>query len=170
MKLLKLTLSLPVISLAILGFIALSYSIFSCAPQPNKKSDLITAEEQQIAKDLIQGAFDDLWAGVDSTKILNYHTDDFIILEHGEVWDNTRIKKFMRGQLANENRAKRINIMNYISIEKYGPSMQIAYNNKAEFYVKDSLVSNRTWLESALAVKTKNGWRLKMMHSTRNGK
>jgi len=144
--------------------------LLSCT---NKKADTtskISEEEKQIAKNLIQGAFDDLWAGVDSTKILNYHTDDFIILENGEVWDNTRIKKFMRGQLANTNRAKRINIMDYISIDKYGASMQIAYHNKAEFYLKDSLVNKGSWLESALAVKTKEGWRLKMMHSTWNKK
>ncbi len=154
----------------------LSFCLFivSCTTQNNSKKDQlsknipITEAEKQIAKDLIQGAFDDLWAGVDSTKILTYHTDDFIILEHGEIWDNNRIKQFMRGQLARKDRAKRINIMDYISIEKYGQSMQIAYNNKAEFYKLDSLVSTGSWLESALAVKTEEGWRLKMMHSTRN--
>lgn len=145
----------------------LPFFLFSCTQQSNEPAQ-ITAQEKQIAKDLIQGAFDDLWAGVDSTKILNHHTDDFIILEHGEVWDNDRIKKFMRGQLANKNRAKRINLMDYISIEKYGSSMQIAYHNKAEFYQQDSLVGTGSWLETALAVKTKDGWRLKMMHSTRN--
>jgi len=127
----------------------------------------ITAEEKELAKDLIQGAFDDLWAGMDSSKIHNYHTDDFVILEHGEVWDNERIKQFMREQLANENRAKRINKMDYIFIDKYGESIQIAYHNKAEFFVRDSLVWTGAWLESALAIKTSEGWRLKMMHSTR---
>jgi len=141
--------------------------LFSCGnPKPNPENT-ITSEEKEIAKGLIQGAFDELWAGVDSTKIQNYHTDDFIILEHGEIWDNKRIKQFMRKQLANENRAKRINIMDYISIEKYGKSMQIVYHNKAEFYQLDSLVWTGGWLESALAVKTPKGWKLKMMHSTR---
>ena len=154
--------------------IAICLIFFACAtPDNNDKAQSaeiipITEAEKQIAKDLIQGAFDYLWAGADSTKILDYHTEDFIILENGEVWDNDRIKQFMRGQLANEERAKRINIMDYISIEKYGQSMQIAYNNKAEFYQLDSLVNTGSWLESALAVETKNGWRLKMMHSTWN--
>jgi len=144
--------------------------ICSCNNQKPTESVAITTVEKQVAKDLIQGAFDDLWGGVDSTKILNYHTDDFIILEHGEIWDNDRIKKFMRGQLEKEDRAKRINMMDYISIEKYGPSMQIAYHNKAEFYQEDSLVWEGGWLESAVAVETSEGWRLKMMHSTRKSK
>lgn len=140
--------------------------ILSC----NQNTSKITAEEKEIAKDLIQGAFDDLWAGVDSTKILDYHTEDFMILENGEIWDNDRIKKFMRKQLTNENRANRVNIMDYVSIEKYGPSIQIAYHNKAQFFKKDSLIGEGSWLESALAVKTKQGWKLKMMHSTWNKK
>ena len=142
--------------------------ILACQPKADITETAITQEEISIAKDLIQGAFDDLWAGIDSTKILDYHTEDFIILENGEVWDNDRIRQFMRGQLANKNRAKRINKMDYISIDKYGPSIQIAYHNKAEFYNQDSLVNEGSWLESAVAVKTAGGWRLKMMHSTWN--
>ena len=126
----------------------------------------ITTEEEQIAKDLIQGAFDDLWAAGDSTKISKYHTDDFIILEQGEVWDNDRIKQFMRQLHARKNRAKRINKMDYISIDKYGNSMQIAYFNKAEFYRADTFSGKAGWLESAVAIKTPEGWKLKMMHST----
>ncbi len=144
----------------------LSLSILACQTPSEKVDAAITAEETQIAKDLIQGAFDDLWAGVDSTKILKYHTEDFIILENGHIWDNDRIKKYMRKQLSNPNRGKRINKMDYISIEKYGPSMQIAYHNHADFIKGDTIASTGNWLESALAVPTPDGWRLKMMHST----
>lgn len=151
--------------------ILLLYYLFliACeAPKPISNESPITEEEITIAKGLIQGAFDELWGGVDSTKILDYHTEDFIILENGELWDNDRIKQFMRNQLAKENRAKRVNIMDYISIDKYGSSMQIAYQNRAEFYNQDSLVGTGAWLESALAIETTDGWRLKMMHSTWN--
>lgn len=138
----------------------------ACKPVQQDSVAPITAQETEIAKALIQGAFDDLWAGVDSTKINTYHTDDFIILEQGEIWDNDRIKKYMVRQLQNENRPKRTNKMDYISIEKYGPSMQIAYYNHATFTQADTLAGTARWLESALAVETEQGWRLKMMHST----
>ena len=143
--------------------------LLSCNnPDTQEKVDTLTPEEQEIAKNLIQGAFDDLWAGLDSTKILDYHTEDFIILEHGEIWDNDRITQYMRESLQRENRPKRLNYMDYISIDKYGSSIQLAYHNRAEFFQQDSLVFEGSWLESALAVKTSDGWRLKMMHSTRN--
>lgn len=142
--------------------------LLSSCQQPNPtKENILTPEEEEIAKELIQGSFDKIWGGVDSNEIANYHTDDFIILEHGEVWDNDRIKEYIRGQHQREDRPLRINSMEYISIEKYGQSIQMAYHNYAEFVRTDTLVSKRQWLESALAVKTEEGWRLKMMHSTR---
>ncbi|MEM1328134.1 MAG: hypothetical protein AAGI23_19415 [Bacteroidota bacterium] len=147
--------------------IIISFVVFSCQTPTSETSNELTAEEEQTAKALIQGAFDDLWGGVDSTKISQYHTDDFIILENGEVWDNDRIKEYMRGQLQNPNRPKRINKMDYIAIDKYGDVINIAYYNYAEFMQADSLVGEASWLESAIAIPTEDGWRLKMMHSTR---
>lgn len=147
-------------------FIAVSITLLCSCQTQTKEQQPITEQEIQIAKDLIQGSFDDLWAGVDSTKISNYHTDDFIILEQGEIWDNDRIKEYMRKQLARTDRPKRTNRMEYIAIDKYGESIQIAYYNFAEFTQADTLVGEAKWLESALAVLTKEGWKLKMMHST----
>jgi len=147
--------------------IIFSLLISACQNPPQNVDMALTTEEEQIAKELIQGSFDKIWGGVDSTEIANYHTDDFIILEHGEVWDNDRIKQYIRGQLQREDRPLRINKMEYISLDKYGESIQLAYNNFAEFMQADTLVGKAQWLESALAVKTEDGWRLKMMHSTR---
>jgi len=142
--------------------------LLSACQSPNGKNEQpLTQEEEAIAKELIQGSFDKIWGGVDSTAIASYHTEDFIILENGEVWDNDRIRVYIRGQLQRENRPLRKNRMEYISIEKYGSSIQLAYHNFAEFVRADTLVAKRQWLESALAVKTQEGWKLKMMHSTR---
>lgn len=127
----------------------------------------ISSEETKIAKDLIQGSFDDLWGGMDSTKILDYHTEDYYILEHGEIWDNDRVRQFMRGQLKQGNLPKRVNRMEYHTVEKYGEAINIAYDNYGEFYEGDSLVWERHWLESAFIIPTDNGWKIRSMHSTR---
>jgi hypothetical protein len=73
----------------------------------------------------------------------------------------------MEGKIEKGNLPKRVNRMEYISIDKYGPSIQAAYHNYAEFYQADTLIFKASWLESAIAVPTDKGWRLKMMHSTR---
>lgn len=149
------------------SLILITLLLISCQNTETGTQDRpITAEEKQVAQGLIQGAFDDLWAGLDSTKISDYHTNDFIILEQGEIWDNQRITEYMRDKLAEADRPTRTNRMEYISIDKYGESMQIAYYNHAEFTAADSLLGTARWLESALAVNTTEGWRLKMMHST----
>ena len=40
------------------------------SPSPEKENEL-TKEEEQIAKELIQGSFDKIWGGVDSNEIAN---------------------------------------------------------------------------------------------------
>jgi hypothetical protein len=144
-------------------------SIFaSCQNSPSISEDApISEEEIGMAKELIQGTFDDIWGGLDSNKILDYQTKDFMLLEHGEVWNNDTIKAYMREMLARPERTKRVNTMDYISIDKYGPSIQIVYRNHAEFFRADTLAGKAGWLETALAIPTEKGWRLKMMHSTR---
>lgn len=138
----------------------------ACQPPAGPVSAPLTQKEEQTAKDLIQGAFDDLWAGTDTSKVSQYHTDDFLLLEQGMVWNNDSVQQYMLSQLAQEDRPVRTNRMEYLSIDKYGNSIQIAYYNFADFTREDSLLGKARWLESALAVSTADGWRLKMMHST----
>ena len=127
----------------------------------------ITPEETKIAKDLIKGSFDDLWGGMDSTKILDYHTEDYYILEHGEIWDNARVAQFIRESLTQGELPKRVNRMEYHTIEKFDRAINIAYDNYGDFYKGDSLVWKGHWLESAFIIPTDNGWRIRSMHSTR---
>jgi len=73
----------------------------------------------------------------------------------------------MRKQLTKKDRPLRINKMKYVTVEKYGPSITMTYENYADFVKNDSIVGKAQWLESALAVETEDGWRLKMMTSSR---
>ena len=151
----------------LLFFLLLATACQTAPPPTEETPQPLTEAEKQAAKDLIQNIFDDLWGGLDSTKITKYQTDDFILLEHGEVWDNDRIKSYMREASKRTDRAKRINKMEFFSIEKYGEAIQMMYHNYGDFEKGDSIVAKRYWLESALAVPTDEGWKLKMMHSTR---
>jgi len=127
----------------------------------------ITDEEIAIAKGLIQGTFDDIWGGMDSTKLLDYNTEDFYILEHGEIWDNAKITEWMRERMKQKDLPRRVNRMEYHTIEKFDRAINIAYDNYGDFYKGDSLVWEGHWLESAFIIPTDNGWRIRTMHSTR---
>lgn len=148
---------------ALLFFLAIS----ACSYTNTTDDTTISQSEKDSIKNLILGCFDEVWGEMDSTKIPFYHTEDFVILEHGEIWDNDRIRSWMKGRLENGSPAKRLNSMNYLTMEKYGDAIYATYNNYAKFMRGDSLVAEGEWLESAVAINTDEGWRLKHMHSTR---
>ena len=53
-----------------------------------------TSDEQQL-KNLIQNSFDDIFSKMDTGSISNYFTDDFLLLEQGEVWDLEKLKSML---------------------------------------------------------------------------
>lgn len=148
-------------------FLTICLFMFSCKSSTINVADTELSESEiEGAKALIQGVFDDVWGGLDSAKILKYHTENFIILENGEVWNNKRIKQYIRQAVKRENPPVRVNKMDYISVEKHGTAIQLAYHNRADFMQGDSLVGQAQWLESATVIATPTGLRLHQMHST----
>lgn len=122
-----------------------------------------SSDEQQL-KALIQNSFDDIFSEAMLESLDKYYTEDFLLLEVGEVWDMDRIKK----ELASYDLrgTERINEFEFIEVKIKGESAWIAYHNNATFNKDGEVIGERNWLESATAIKTKNGWKLDMLHST----
>jgi len=125
-----------------------------------------TTDKDQV-KALITGSFDDVWAGLDANKIKDYHTDDFILLEHGEVWTNQMIADYTKRAKTQTPLQKRHNRFEFISVNIEGNMAWLAYHNFAHWTLDGKETGKIYWLESATAIKTKAGWRLQMLHSTR---
>lgn len=130
-------------------------------------SQSISPSDQDEVKQLIIDCFQHIWSNMDSTKLDQYHTDDYLLLEHGEVWNNDTIKNYMRRALSSEVRSTRENKFEFIKIERYGNAVWIAYENWATWSFNGEVNGRAHWLESAVAIKRKEGWRIKMLHSTR---
>lgn len=126
-----------------------------------------SAREEKAVKQLIIDTFQSLLSDYDSTKIDTYCTQDFILLEHGEVWNNDTIRYYITQALKNENRATRTNRFEFIKMEKSNDMIWVAYDNWATWTKDDAVVRKMHWLESLVAVKEEDTWKLKMMHSTR---
>ncbi|MEO9964487.1 MAG: DUF4440 domain-containing protein [Reichenbachiella sp.] len=126
-----------------------------------------TPEEEQAAKQLIIDIFQDLLSDFDSTKVETHLTSDFLLLEHGEVWNNDTIKNYIRKALIYPDSTVRNNRFEFIKFEKSGDMIWLAYDNYAYWTKNGNVVGRMHWLESAVAVKKGSGWKLKMMHSTR---
>lgn len=127
----------------------------------------IQPKEEEAIQQLIQNAFDGVWSDLDSIKIAEYHTDDFLLLEHGEVWNNDTIKSYIAKARQTEKIPTRVNKFEFIRFVKSKKSIWVAYQNYATISRDGAVIANLQWLESAVAIKTKQGWKLQMLHSTR---
>lgn len=141
----------------------------TAAPSNNAEVDIQTVQQ------LIQNIFDDIWsasATSDTAYVSRYHTDDFILLEHGEVWTGDTIRNWLLDRRANFDPAApaRKNSFDFYRSKHFGDRIWIAYQNYGDWVTAaGDTVASRGWLESAVAVRTPGGdWKLEMMHSTRN--
>ena len=113
----------------ILPLIFILFSIYSvdCSAQ----AQTIKPKEEEAIKQLIQNAFDGVWSDLDSTKITEYHTDDFLLLEHGEIWNNDTIKNYLIKARQAEKKSDRVNKFEFIRFVKSKKSIWVAYQNYA---------------------------------------
>jgi len=123
--------------------------------------------DSAIVHQLVQAEFDAVWSDYDTTRLLEFHTEDFILLEHGEVRNNDTIKLYQTRGLQRVDRPKRINSFDMIEVQSFPGAIYASYHNYASFQKEEKEVFKLQWLESVVAIETKAGWRLKQMHSTR---
>lgn len=144
----------------IIQFLALLFISVSAAAQTSVKTN-----EEQI-KDLIINSFQEILSENKKEKIPEYYTEDFLLLEVGEVWDLEIIRNYMDKAAQMDQLPERINSFDFIKVEISGDMAWTAYHNKAVFKVDGQVVGEMNWLESATAVLTEDGWKLQMLHST----
>lgn len=123
--------------------------------------------DEQAIKALIQDSFDAIFSGGESPKISQYYTDDFLLLEHGEVWNNDTIQNYIDKKALIKDGPVRTNSFDFIKIEISGKRAWVAYQNYATLSKNGVEIRKLHWLESGDLIKTKDGWRLQMLHSTR---
>lgn len=153
--------------------ILLLSGVFSCQ-QPNDlpdKSTSITAIEADTneVRNLIINSFDDIWSGLDTNKISQYHTDDFILLENGIVWNNDSIRNYLNQTrpIRDEKGYQRLNLFDFIKTVHRDNSIWVAYNNYGTWVKGKDTLRRAHWLESAVAIKKDGQWKLEQLHSTR---
>lgn len=123
-------------------------------------------EAIQAVETVVQQIFDEVWAGYDETAVLKYQTADFLLLEHGEVWNNDTIVNWCKKMQQERQGVERVNTFKRIDARKSGDKLWLAYHNYGSFK-RDTVTFKRSWLESVVAVKQDSVWKLELMHSTR---
>ena len=119
-------------------------------------------EKEKIETSIVK--FFDGLTEIDTGKLKQYTTEDFILLEHGEIWNlDTLIHKISAGRNAN---IKRVNKFEFIKTEQNRKVAWVSYHNTAEISFNERQRTVR-WLESAVLRKEKGRWKIKLLHSTR---
>jgi ketosteroid isomerase-like protein len=127
-------------------------------------------EDEKQIQQLIQGSFDELFSKFDAARMGDFYTEDFILLEDGEVWDTKILLDYFTKGKQNPNPTVRVNRFEFIKTTVSGDRGWVAYHNYATISREGEVVREVEWLESATAVRTASGWRLDMLHSTRQRK
>ncbi|MCE2776854.1 MAG: DUF4440 domain-containing protein [Algoriphagus sp.] len=141
--------------------LSLIFQITSLAQNSTKPND---AQEIQ---QLIQDSFDSLFSGYRAELLDRFYTPDFLLLEQGEVWDMDFIKTYLGDRSKNPTPVVRTNRFEFIKTEVFGNRAWVAYHNWATFTTEGAAPRQVYWLESASAIRTSEGWRLELLHSTR---
>lgn len=148
-----------------LVFIFSLFIVGNCFGQKKLESDKTQIEN------LIIKSFDEVFSELNKEKISNFYTEDFILLEHGTIWNKDSIAinfDQMKAKIA-ENKivVKRVNKIDFIEVKISENSAWVAYHNHAVYENGEGKIYGEdNWLESAVAIRTKNGWRIQMLHST----
>lgn len=122
-------------------------------------------KEDQI-KELISNSFQKIFSDLDPQALYTYCTQDFLLLETGEVWDMDKMRNYLDRASEQESKVIRFNSFDFIEIKIEGKMAWVAYHNKAEFKSGEEVVRELNWLESATAILTEEGWKLQLLHST----
>ena len=139
-------------------------------PAPPGQTETIDPQADAAAvQQLIQDIFDNIWSGTDTSYVSRYHTEDFVLLEHGEVWTNDTIRNYQlrKAARADPDAARRLNSFDFYELEQHDDLIWVAYQNYGNWVKDGDTLNSRGWLESAVAERSGDGWKLRMMHSTR---
>lgn len=131
-----------------------------------------SANETEFRK-LIENSFQEIWSNLDESKILQYYTEDFLLMEDGEIWNNDSVKVAIKNvkerfeSLENkQNKFERVNKFEFIKSHADGNFGWIAYHNFADILMNGTSIAKIHWLETATFIKEKNEWKIQSLHST----
>jgi hypothetical protein len=138
------------------------FAIFLAAAVPTPNYDQGTNDAVEVQR-VIELMFEALSSG-SVPQMEQAVTPDVKILEHGVVWTIDTVRSYLSKKRPAD--FKRINTFDFFQTEIRGTMAFVSYHNRADIHAnaKDRTVK---WLESAVLVKDKHVWKIKMLHSTR---
>lgn len=125
------------------------------------------ADDDTAVKQTIKDVYSIFSVSLDKQKYRALLTDDYLLLENGELLD---IEGDIALMPAPESGYKRTDSFDFRSVKVHGDTAYAVYFLKSEITDNKNGPRNREWLESAILRRAKRGWRVALLHSTRISK
>lgn len=122
-----------------------------------------SADDETAVKQAIKDVYSIFSVSLDKQKYRSLVTEDYLLLENGELLD---IEGDIALMPAPESGYKRTDAFNFRSVKVHGDIAYAVYFLRSEITDKNG-TRNREWLESAILRQAGKGWRMALLHSTR---
>lgn len=100
----------------------------------------------------------------DSVAMKQIVTDDFQLLEVGEIWDIDMLASAIQ---PNGSTYQRRNYFELVKLDISNKTAWVSYWNKATYKVEGKPDNTVAWLESAVLKNVNGQWKIQMLHFTR---
>lgn len=136
--------------------------LIATASMPN-----VSADDEMAVKQAVKDVYSIFSVSLDKQKYRSLLTEDYLLLENGELLD---IEGDIALMPAPESGYKRTDAFDFRLVKVHGDIAYAVYFLKSEITDKKNGTRNREWLESAILRRLRKGWRIALLHSTRISK
>ena len=125
---------------------------------------LASEEDAAVIKQLIETCYETYFVRFDKQKYRAMLTDDYLLLENGEIMDaNADIAAMPKP----EDEYKRSDRFDFRSIQIHGDAENAVYFLDSQISNKKNGAHSLRWLESVVLRRIGNSWQIALLHSTR---
>jgi ketosteroid isomerase-like protein len=125
------------------------------------------AGDATAVRQAVENAYSAFYVSLNKAKYRSFLTDDYLLLENGELLDVEGDLAFMPRP---EDGYRRADTFDFRAVKIHGDIAYLVYFLKSEITDRKSGTRSREWLESAILRRSDAGWRIALLHSTRIGK
>jgi len=122
------------------------------------------AADEQAAKQVIADYYDLFYRRLDERGYRALLTDDYLLLENGEIFD-------ANGDIASMPKAgdgyTRSDAFDFRTVRMLGDTAYVIYFLRSAVVEKTEAARNLEWLESAVLRRSGGRWKVALLHSTR---
>ncbi|HEV8482044.1 MAG TPA: nuclear transport factor 2 family protein [Blastocatellia bacterium] len=129
----------------------------TCAPSVS------AADDAAAVKQAVNDCYSVFYVSLDKQKYRSLLTEDYLLLEHGELLD---VEGDIALMPAPDSGYKRTDAFDFRSVKVHGDTAYAVYFLKSKITDKNG-THNGEWLESAILRRSGTGWRIALLHSTR---